>query len=249
VVRRLRHLIPAMERGRAKEAVAATFGIPEIDGRFPQGGLLGAALHEAAPATVDDGAAALGFAIAVLARSPLARGPLLFVVSKPALGDRLLYGPGLKGLGLDPARLTLVETRTDADALWALEEGLRSRALTGVVGFVGRDLDLKASRRLHLAAAASDVLFLLLRPPDGEGASAAATRWRIAASPGARDRFGCFERPGWQLALERCRNGRGGGWSVEWDHGAHRFGVVGAMADRALFADAGPERRRAGHRS
>ena len=248
VVRRLRHLIPALERGRAAETVAADFGVLDLDERLPYRGLVAGALHEVAPATADDGAAALGFMVALLSRSPARQGPLLFVLSKAALGNRALYGHGLKGLGLDPSRLTLVETRTDRDALWALEEGLRSRALKSVAGYVSRDLDLKASRRLHLAAAKSDVLFLLLRPPDGEGASAAATRWRIAAAAAARDRFGLIERPRWGLALERCRNGRGGAWSVEFDHVAHRFGVVGAMADRALSARAEPERR-AGHRS
>ena len=35
------------------------------------------------------------------------------------------YGPGLLALGLDPALFLIVEARTEKDAAWALEEGLK----------------------------------------------------------------------------------------------------------------------------
>ena len=41
------------------------------------------------------------------------------------------YGHGLVQLGLDAGRLLLVETKSDKDALWALEEALRSRSAAG----------------------------------------------------------------------------------------------------------------------
>ena len=37
-----------------------------------------------------------------------------------------LYGHGLNALGLDPGRVVLVETQDDKQALWAIEEALRS---------------------------------------------------------------------------------------------------------------------------
>ena len=39
------------------------------------------------------------------------------------------YGPGLLAFGLDPALFLIVEARNADDAAWALEEGLKSRAL------------------------------------------------------------------------------------------------------------------------
>ena len=86
-----------------------------------------------------------------------------------------------------------------------------------VAGAISGNLDLTISRRLNLAAAAHATPLVLLRTSIAAGTSAAATRWRIAAAPAARDRFGAFADPRWRVALERCRNGRPGQWLIEWD--------------------------------
>ena len=133
----------------------------------------------------------------------------------------------------------------DKDALWAMEEALRPEvAAAAVAGAVEGDLDLTMSCRLNLAAAGSGTPFILLRPPVTTGTSAAATRWRIAAAPAGRDRFGAFARCRWSVALERCRNGRPGHWLLEWDHVAHRFGLAEILADRAPSAGASQGSRR-----
>ena len=104
---------------------------------------------------------------------------------------------GLAQLGLDVGRLLLVETRTDKDALWA-HRG--DAAVRGAAGHGGRrdgrqprphhqpPAEPRRRRACHAA-----------RPPAhrriAAGTSAAATRWRIAAAPAARDRFGAFAAP------------------------------------------------------
>jgi protein ImuA len=90
---------------------------------------------------------------------------------------------------------------------------------------------------------------LLLRPSQTLESSAAATRWRIDAAAGARDRFGSYARARWQVQLERCRNGRSGEWVVEYDHVAHRFSLVAALADLSLSRGAGDQSRRQANRS
>ncbi|HEU5324194.1 MAG TPA: ImuA protein, partial [Methylomirabilota bacterium] len=112
------------------------------------------------------------------------------------------------------------------------EETLRSGAAATVAGAIAGALDLTSSRRLNLAAAARRTPLVVLRGTGAAGASAAATRWRIAAAPAARDRFGGLAAPRWHVALERCRNGRPGQWLIEWNHVAHRFRVVERLADR-----------------
>ena len=149
-----------------------------------------------------------------------------------------LYGHGLNVLGLDPARLILVETAHRKDTLWALEEALRSGAPAAVAGVIDK-LDLKLSQRLQLAATDAGLPLLLLRPADILESSAAATRWRVGTAKAARDRFGLIARPRWHLQLERCRNGRPGEWIVEYDHVAHRFSLAAALADPALSRGAG----------
>jgi protein ImuA len=115
-----------------------------------------------------------------------------------------------------------------------------------VAGALEGSPGLTASRRLNLAAAARASPLVLLRRPNGTGASAAATRWRIAAAPAVRDRFGALAQPRWHVALERCRNGRPGEWLIEWDHVAHRFRLAERMADRPLGDRAGAGLRHAG---
>ena len=166
--------------------------------------------------------------------------PLFFVMPRYGLGPGRLHGHGLGALGLDPARLILVETAHRRDTLWAMEEALRSRAPQAVAGMIDK-LDLKLSQRLQLAAVDAGLPLLLLRPAPTLELSAAATRWRIGTAKAARDRFGLIARARWHLTLERCRNGRPGEWMVEYDHVAHRFSLAAALADPALSRGAGEQ--------
>jgi protein ImuA len=144
--------------------------------------------------------------------------------------------------------VALVETAHRHDSLWALLEALRSGAPLAVIGLIDR-LDLKTSQKLHLAATDAGLPLLLLRPSQTLESSAAATRWRIGTAAAARDRFGNYTRPHWYLQLERCRNGRPGEWVVEYDHVAHCFSLVAALADQTLSCGAGDQPRRQANRS
>jgi protein ImuA len=235
VMAELRRLIPRMGEQRKP----LPLGLAAIDSHLPDGGLACGALHEVVPAAEGCIAAAFGFIAAVLAHLAY---PLLFVM--PAYGLRpyrphgRLHGHGLNALGLDPARLILVETAHRKETLWAMEEAVRSAAPAAVVGLIDA-LDLKTSQRLHLAATEAGLPVFLLRPAAALESSAAATRWRIGTAPAARDRFGLVTQPRWHLQLERCRNGRPGQWVVEYDHVAHRFSLAAALADFSRVRGAG----------
>lgn len=214
----------------------------EVHAHLPGPGLTCGVLHEIAATAHGDRPAAFGFLFALTAAALHARaGPAVFVAQRRSLAEfGAPYGHGLAQLGLDPSRLLLIETKNDKDALWALEEALRSPARpTMVAGALAGGLDLTTSRRLNLAAAPNAVPLALLRGPHGSGTSAAATRWRIGSAPAALDRFGAFAHPRWLAALERCRNGRTGKWLIEWDHVAHRFRMVEGVADRTPAEPAG----------
>jgi protein ImuA len=263
VVEELRRLLPRMDSVGGAARVLP-LGLDAIDAHLPHGGLAVGALHEVAPHQHGDTPAAFGFLVALLARfapehdpekwTPVfgkdhapTNKPVLLVASHRALADHgRPHGHGLQQLGLDPARLILVETRNDQQTFWALEEALRSRAPAAVGGAAAR-LDLKTSQRLHLAAGDAGLPLLLLRPAQADDASAAATRWRIGTAEAARDRFGLLARTRWRARLERCRNGRPGEWLVEFDHAAYRFSLAPPLADPALPRRAGAHAvRRAG---
>jgi protein ImuA len=218
-----------------------SLGLPILDCHFPGVGLACGALHEIVAAMHGDRPAAFGFVTALAARALAARpGSVILVAPRRCLEDfGKPYSHGLRRLGLDVGRLVLIETRNDKDALWAMGEALHSKAAAAVAGALGRDLDLTMSRRLNLAAASSATPLLLLGPSPTAGASAATTRWRVAAAPAARDRYGALARCRWSVALERCRNGRPGQWLLEWDHVAHRFRLAEVLADRVPAEGAG----------
>jgi protein ImuA len=224
--------------GRPAPRPVLPLGLPALDTHLPGGGLALGPPHEIAPAEPADGVAALGFALALCARH-LARTPGPALVAA-APGQPLPHGHGLAGLGLDPARLLLLEAGGDAEVFRALEAALHARTLTALIGLLQDGLPLKPGRRLQLAAegsspsnapvgaqgdpgAAAPPLLLVLRPAGSGLPNGAATRWRIASAPAARDRFGGLDNPRWRARLERCRNGRGGDWLLEWDHAAHRL--------------------------
>ena len=239
VLEELRRLLPKME-GFSAEVPTLSFGHAALDSYLPQGGLAFGALHEVVPEADGGMPAAFGFIAALLGRIPRG-GPLLFGMSARALAQYgRLHGHGLNSLGLDPARVLLVETADEKQTLWAIEEALRSAAPAAVAGVI-EGLDLKTSQRLHLITGDCGLPLLLLRPARTLEASAATTRWRVGAAEAARDRFGLVARWRWHLRLERCRNGRPGEWLVEFDHVAHHFSLAAPLADPALPCRAGAQ--------
>jgi protein ImuA len=144
------------------------------------------------------------------------------------------YGPGLRDLGLDPARFLLVEARTATDAAWALEEALKSRSLSAVLGQVEEIAPL-AARRLGLAAKEAHRPCLLLSSHAVSALPGTQTRWRVAAHPSEGASFD-REAPGppsFRLTLERCRGHPPQSWTIEFSDDAYDFRLSAASADRA----------------
>ncbi len=196
-------------------------GVEAVDNAL-RGGLRRPGLHEVAAA--DESAAATGFCAAVLARLTGKHGTVVWC--RRGAG---LYGPGLAALGLDSARLIIVRARREADVLWAMEEGLRSRAPAAVLGETAGGGPI-ALRRLQLAAETGGVPSILLRPPGAPFVPGPAlTRWRIgsahptAARPPEAAGTGTTAagrvsllRLRWQVELQRCRGGVPASWLLEW---------------------------------
>ena len=223
----LRRRIAALERGpgRGLRRRPVGFGLAAVDGALPAGGLEAGALHELL------GGEGAGVALTVLLAARSA-GLVLWCRTPRNAG---LYAPGLAAFGLAPDRLLLARARTEQEALWAMEEGLRTGRLSAVVG-EARKLDLTASRRLQLAAEAGGGLALLLRPPDAVGASAAKTRWRVTSAPGAAPGWRGVGRARWRLDLLRCRGANPRSWTVDWDDATHSLHLAAPLADRPAEA-------------
>lgn len=193
--------------------------------------------------TAADRAAALFFALCLarrrlVGRADIAVPAILWCEPRHEMRELgRLHAPGLAALGIDPRRLILVETRHPDEALWVLEEGLRSGGLALAVALVD-DVALTPARRLALAAERFRTPCLLLTGARAPPAAATATRWRIgraasaphdfdARAPGASRLAVSFERcRGQPLAAERA-------FTLEWSHEAYRFHMAAGVADRA----------------
>ena len=215
-------------------------GVSEIDDALPCAGLNVGAVHEVSGMAYADAVAASGYALGLLSRLMTAAGStsnatILWCQTVHTRQEfAAIHGAGLKAFGLDPDQFLFANTVSNRNALWALEEGARSSSLLAVVGEVGA-VSFTETRRLSLAAAAHGTPVLLLRPHNDFSASAAETRWRIAAAPGAPDPF-VPNAPGnarWQVKLARCRGGKPGAWTMEWCYETHRFSLAEQFSSRS----------------
>jgi protein ImuA len=223
----LRAQIAQIEGTRGRRGVLP-FGIGAIDTYLPGGGLAVGALHEIAgsPELADDAAATV-FLAGILARL---EGPVFW-----CLRWRDLFAPALQLAGLHPDRVIFVEAGSDTNVLLAMEECLRHRGLAGVVGEVAK-YSATASKRLQLAAEASDVMAFVIRraskPEVAREGSAAATRWRVTAAPSEELSIPALARPRWNLVLERVRGGEARNWIVEGTDAQGRIALPAALVDR-----------------
>lgn len=238
--------------GGQRSRDALPLDIPSIDAVLPGGGLPLAQVHEIVAA--DAGAAATGFSAVLLARLAGA-GNVIWCRRDPGPHGKRLYGVAC--FGLDLRRLLLVRVRRDIEVLWAMEEGIRSGAVSAVLGEV-TTIPPIALRRLQLAAETGGATGLLLRPPGAALATVSATtRWRVASAPTTlplrlREAFspeegwneGVRPRFRWRLELLRCRSAPPIGWLLDWCDETHRLRLAAELRDRpAAPAEASSDRR------
>jgi protein ImuA len=194
-------------------------------------------LEEIAPAALGDLSAALAFALHRALQAQAAR-PVAFVATQAWLNEHgYPFGRGFARLGLGHDRLILVKAARETEALWALEETLKSGAVCAALAPIAAPAFV-ATRRLDFAAKAGQAHALLLRPRPPTDLSAARLRWRIGSAPSAVHPLDP-RAPGparLKAELVRSRTGLGGVFMLEQDHETHRFRLAAGLADHGLQA-------------
>jgi protein ImuA len=225
-------------------------GLRALDARLPADGLDPAGVHEIAPREPGDMAAAMGFAAALGVRRLLSldgeERPLLWCrLARLGMEAGGLYGAGLNAVGLPAARIVTAALRKQQAILWAADEALKSGALSGVI----LDLDpakctVTATRRLQLAAQAGQTPAIIVMAQASALPSAARSRWAVASLPSLPPPLDerAPGKPAWLVELRRCRRGKPGIFSVEWDHATHRFSLVAAVSGGTADAGAAESR-------
>jgi hypothetical protein len=176
--------------------------------------------------SAEEGSGAATLALAVTAEL-LQHGGALVVID----GKREFYPPAAASLGIPLERTVVIRPQSDGDALWALEQALRSRAVTVAFSWIEIAND-RALRKLQLAAEAGGNFGFLLRPAAcrTEPSWAEVRLWVEASSalhPSSR----------WQLrALVLHRRGGASGEVVELElsHEASLVRLVPSLAHPAL---------------
>ena len=238
---RLRQAVAKIEGQETDLAIGAralAFGVRTIDAVL-QGGLAPASLHEVAPAVMRDFGAAMGFAFAVAARaSDDGRNTLWIQTDFAAIESGNIYGLGCDLFGLPTRQLLLLKVARPRDALWAMEEALKCRALACVIAELPNDgsiADLTATRRLTLAAREGGGFGFIFRHRPSPLTSSAETRWEVAAAPSRPDQFGGLGRTAFTLSLTKNRRGPTGRWTIAWDHNERAFSALSIGVAEAAF--------------
>jgi len=226
----LRRTIQNIERRSQYHARTApiSFGTAEIDVALPWGGLARGGLHE-----INGDGGNFGFHAGLLRRAVGENGNILWC--RHAGVERETgrpYGPGLMHFGLNADQFLFVRSRHAVDILWAMEEGLRTPGLAAVVGD-GIAPDFTATRRLQLAAEATNIPAFILLPPrvlqQSALPSAALTRWDIKTTCLAETKGSTR----WQADLLRCRGGVPKNWIIEWNEQTLCFHLADILAGGA----------------
>jgi protein ImuA len=189
-----------------------------------------APLEEACAAGPRDMAALLLFALSRRVEDD--RRPVLMTAPRAWFAEHgRPYGPGAAGVSL-----ILAPTTTPTEALWTLEQALRSGAVALALGAVD-GASLAQSRRLEFAARQGEAVGLVL-PRGLDGLSAARRRWRISTLGSAADADDPRAPGPARLTAElvRGRGERPGAWKLEQDDETHRLRLADRLAGDGLAA-------------
>lgn len=194
-------------------------GLGPLQAAFPEKCFPTGAIHEFLSYSPEDAAASSGFIAALTGKLLSGKGLCLWISTR-----RYIFPPALKNFGIAPERIIFLDHPRPKEALWALEEALKCKALGCVVGEIP-ELSFSESRRLQLAVEGSRVTgFIHRHRPRSENTVACVTRWKIRPL----ESFAPDELPGpglprWNVELLRVRNGRPGAWPLEWSQNALRL--------------------------
>ena len=233
--RQVQHLERSARQPELNDAptTIVSTGIAAVDDFFPEGGLRRGLLIEWLIDGEGTGACRLMFQLVSRFFQAIAAGAVVVIDRQ-----REFYPPAMAAAGVDVDRAVLVRPQKQADALWALEQSLRSAGVTVTVCRINRLID-RAFRRLQLAAETGQGLGMLLRPAEARAQPSWADVRFLVRPLAACASF--EESSGQRLSVELLhRRGGAGGGVVELEL-CDETGLVRAaseLADSARLSQA-----------
>ncbi|TWU24136.1 Cell division inhibitor SulA [Novipirellula galeiformis] len=149
----------------ANHAPIFSTGCVALDHTLLRGGLRGDAISEWIADAEGCGAAALSLVVAGNAlrahdqRLGDSTSPIVIIDSR-----KTFYPPAAIALGIPATRMILVQPRSGADAVWAIDQALRCEAVAAVWAMIDTRLDDRDARRFQLAAEQGHTPGFFVRP-------------------------------------------------------------------------------------
>lgn len=219
IIRQLKEKILSMEGFDTKaDGRQPDFGLGPVSAAFPGGVFPTGAIHEFISPTETCAAAANGF-LAGLLNTLMKNGGTCLWISN----GHKLFAPALKFFGLEPHRVVFIDVKTEKEALWVMEQGLKCNSLAAVVAEL-RNISFAESRRLQLAVETSKVTgFIHRQRPQTENMLACVSRWKIRPLSSHTDGLPGVGFPRLEVELVKIRSGRPGIWQFRWENGKFRI--------------------------
>lgn len=187
-------------------------GLGPIQNAFPGQVFPTAAIHEFISDSGPNCAATNGFISGLLGKLMVNNGICVWISTNGSL-----FPSALPVFDIMPERIVFVDLYRQKDALWAIEEALKCKALTAVVGEI-KELSFTESRRLQLAVEKSKVTgFIHRHQATAANTVACTSRWKISPLPSILPQaMPGVGSPSWNVELLKVRNGQPGKWQIEW---------------------------------
>ncbi|HET6227914.1 MAG TPA: Error-prone repair protein ImuA [Bacteroidia bacterium] len=212
VIEELQRQILKLQGNQPLADQTQSLGLGPVEQAFPGKVFPRAAVHELISNSTESASCTNGFLSVVLSALLQQTGSCLWISTR-----RTLFPPALKTFGIEPDRILFVDVPTVKKALWVMEEALKCKALTAVVGeFTALRFD--ESRRLQLAVEQSKVTGFVHRfQPKIENTVACTSRWKITSLVSTLpDDLPGVGFPRWNIDLLKVRNGKPASWQVQW---------------------------------
>lgn len=216
IIERLQREILDLEGFKTKaQHTQPKLGLSALEDNFPNRTFPTGTIHEFVSEKPEHTACTSAFISGVLAKLNNQNGVYVWIGKQ-----KQLFPVGLKKFGILPHQIIFINLVKQTDILWATEEALKCKSLSGVISEL-QDITFAQSQRLQLTVEKSKVTGFILRPhTERISATACAARWQIKPSASENE----DHSPGigfakWQVDLLKVRNGNTASCMVTYHHG------------------------------
>lgn len=216
IIERLQRQILDLEGFKAEPEHSKTkLGLNNLERNFPNQVFPTGTIHEFVSEKPEYTACTSAFISILLAKLNTSGGVYVWIGKQ-----RQLFPAGLKNFGIQPHQIIFINLVKQKDILWATEEALKCKSLSGVISEL-ETITFAQSQRLQLTVEKSKVTgFILRTQTEHISATACAARWQISPIASQNeDNLPGLGFATWQVNLLKVRNGSTTSCNMSYQHG------------------------------